>query len=399
MKVRKGKCSSFVWTGNQLPQFCEGTGYLIQRNVRLNQCAGCGHSPLDVSAYSCPRCGRTEGAYRRLHAYGNRKVVCTTCMGSTEVLLVQEYSMGAFGGSWISRFFPATIPNLRQYEQYIDGSESRETSTNTKPSSSQKQTVAQPKQSKSKSSPVKPKEVQPQREDTVVQRVTYAINNPNSPRKGKLIRYRYKKDKEVKLAPKTLLGRITSGSPKSHKVFIEKDTIKGRTYTDQWLNAGSIPVLSKYIERIQLKRERNRRTERSKSAPTPTSIQSPRPSGVREPSSAVKDLHQRIATNFNQEWLLVLRSQDLQNQHGLWDTAKIASVTRRMEQTDHWINERLVQEWIEVYYDRVSLVVFPSLKRKKEIEKIYKSLRRTPQFANDMPGFTTQSLDGRPLSL
>ena len=145
MKVTKGNCSTFVWTGNQLPQFCEGTGYLIQTNVRLNQCAGCGHSPLDDSAYRCPRCSRTEGSYRRLHAYGNRKVTCNTCMGSTEVLFVQEYSMGMFGGSWTGRFFPATKPNLRQYQQYLDVTGSSEPSTSTIQPSPQTQSVSKPK--------------------------------------------------------------------------------------------------------------------------------------------------------------------------------------------------------------------------------------------------------------
>ena len=383
MKVEKGKCSTSVWRAIQLPNFCNGSGYLIQRNVRLDQCAGCGHSPLDTSAYRCPRCGRTGTSYQFLHAYGNRKVTCSTCLGSTEVLLVKEYSMGAFGGSWIHRFVPATRANLQQYAQYLNAETSSQSSTDT-------QSVAQTRTPKNRKPPPKL---------SVVDCLTYAINNPDSPRKGDLIRYRYKTDKEVRLAPKTLLRKVLSGAPKNHKIFIEKDTIKGRTYTEQWLNASSIPVLVTYIERIQLKRERNNRTERSESTPDPTFVQSPRPSGAREPSSAVKELHQRISKNFNQKWLLVLRAQDLQDQYGLWDTAKTSYVARKMEQTDHQINERLVQEWIEVYYDRVSFVVFPSLKLKKEIEKIYKSLSRTPQFGNGMPGFTTQSLDGRPIPL
>ena len=100
-----GPCSDKYWSNfSSYKSFCNEHGYRVQERA----CAGCGHTPLDPSAWSCPTCGRTSSAPGGLTGY---KVRCKTCKGIGEVIALARY---ASNGRPTCEWYPNTSAN-RQY--------------------------------------------------------------------------------------------------------------------------------------------------------------------------------------------------------------------------------------------------------------------------------------------
>ena len=98
---------------------CEGTG-LEKIYYQIPQCAGCGHTPLDLSASTCPRCHRSKYQTGFLHAqkYNTRK--CTTCYGFKRMLLVKTTTPGIlFGHNTSFRTMVASEINIARHAPHL----------------------------------------------------------------------------------------------------------------------------------------------------------------------------------------------------------------------------------------------------------------------------------------
>ena len=302
MEVKIGPCSAHYWRHyNNNNFFCEEVGVCSDTNRRYNRCGGCGYEPLDFSAYNCPRCHRVDGPGS---LWACEQIQCPTCRGTKRVLLVLKPMAFSFGRR-LKIWLPATESNLNQYlpQQTLSSSTEQpnleqlvtylqEHMTPQEPmywyagpgvekaQLTEDQIIDEIKKEPSakhwlyveekwepiekykpysryvSSAPNRPKTKSQtsssQKKDdenlSVSEHILYAIQHPNSKRKGDLLLYQGTDKQQKNIAPKTLIRYIQNNPNGKHKIFISGERIKGVWVENEWRNAKTLPALDSIFD-------------------------------------------------------------------------------------------------------------------------------------------------------